>query len=134
MTASPIVCANSPALSPPGGHYSHVCIAAGQVFLSGQLPIGADGKPLTGAPFEAQVRQVLSNIEACLATAGVGKQHLLQVRVYVTDMAHWPAFNAIYADWIGAHRPARAVAGVAQLHFGLAVEVEAVALAAGEGR
>ena len=44
-------------------------------------------------------------------------------------MADWPRFNRIYADWIGEHRPARAVAGVAELHFGLAVEVEATAIA-----
>jgi len=38
--------------------------------------------------------------------------------------------RGIYADWIGDHRPARAVAGVATLHFGLLIEVEALALGA----
>lgn len=133
MNDTIIRCANVAAISPPGGHYSHVCIAAGQVFLSGQLPIRADGTPMKGSPFEEQARQVLANIEACLNEAGAGKGDLLQVRVYVTDMAHWPAFNRIYAAWIGAHRPARAVAGVAQLHYGLELEVEAIALGAGRG-
>ncbi|KAA9157981.1 RidA family protein, partial [Delftia sp. BR1] len=54
---------------------------------------------------------------------------LLQVRVYLDDMAHWPAFDRIYADWAGAHRPARAVVPTGALHFGLKVEIEAVALA-----
>lgn len=124
-----ISCKNSSAISPPAGHYSHVCIAAGQVFVSGQLPINSHGTPLTGKSFDVQARQVLANLEACLQVAGVGKESLVQVRVYVTDIRDWPAFNAIYAEWIGQHRPARAVAGVSELHFGLNVEVEATALA-----
>lgn len=124
-----INCLNSQAITAPAGHYSHVCVAAGQIFISGQLPIRPDGKPLTGFSFEEQATQVLANIEACLERAGGGKESLLQVRVYVTDIKHWPIFNQLYAAWIGAHRPARAVAGVSELHFGLAVEVEATALA-----
>jgi len=50
------------------------------------------------------------------------------VRIYVTDIAAWPAFNAIYAIWIGASRPARAVVPVPELHYGFKIEVEAVAL------
>jgi 2-iminobutanoate/2-iminopropanoate deaminase len=129
-----IVCMNSSVVVPPAGHYSHICTAAGHVYISGQLPIRPDGSPLTAHPFEEQTTQVLANIEACLACAGVGKDSLVQVRVYVTDIKHWPRFNELYAAWIGNHRPARAVAGVSQLHYGLDVEVEAVALAKPEVR
>ena len=52
----------------------------------------------------------------------------MQVRVYVTDIASWPAFNAIYAHWIGDARPARAVVPVPELHYGFMIEIEAVAL------
>lgn len=124
-----ISCANNSAITRPAGHYSHICVAAGQVFISGQLPIQPDGTALTGRSFEEQTAQVLANVEACLACVGVGKDSLVQVRVYVTDIKHWPLFNELYAAWIGTHRPARAVAGVSELHFGLAVEVEAIALA-----
>ncbi|ARU89887.1 RidA family protein [Pseudomonas sp. M30-35] len=123
-----ISCANSSAVTPPVGHYSHVCVAGGLVFISGQLPIQPDGTVLIGSSFEEQSAQVLANLEACLACAGVGKENLVQVRVYVTDIERWPLFNEIYAAWMGTHRPARAVAGVSQLHFGLAVELEAIAL------
>lgn len=122
-------CLNSTAIAQPGGHYSHVCIAGGQVFISGQLPIQPDGTTLADRSFDEQAAQVLRNIDACLQRAGTDRQRLVQVRVYITDMKDWPRFNRIYADWIGAHRPARAVAGVSELHFGLAVEVEAVAMA-----
>ena len=124
-----IECMNSMTVTPPAGHYSHVCVANGQVFISGQLPVRTDGTPLTGSSFEDQTIQVLANLDGCLARAGVDRNSLVQVRVYVTDIRQWPVFNRVYADWIGAHRPARAVAGVAELHFGLAVEVEAIAVA-----
>ncbi|MFB5744915.1 RidA family protein [Cedecea sp. P7760] len=112
----------------PVGHYSHTTTAGGLVFISGQLPVAVDGSPRCDAPFEEQARLVLQNIESCLGCAGVTKQHLVSVRVYITDINLWPLFNKIYAEWIGEHRPSRAVAGVSQLHYGAALEVEAVAL------
>lgn len=123
-----ISCLNSTEISPPAGHYSHVCTAAGLVYVSGQLPVDAQGKPLSDQPFEVQATQVLKNIDACLRTAGASREDLVQVRVFVTDIAAWPIFNRIYADWIGDHKPARAVAESSALHFGAGVEVEAIAL------
>lgn len=123
-----IVCQNSSETAPPGGHYSHVCVAGDQVFISGQLPIQPDGTQLNDSYFETQARQVLENVDACLACVGLDRTRLTQVRIYVTDINNWPLFNELYASWIGEHRPARAVAGVAELHFGFGVEVEAVAL------
>jgi len=77
-------------------------------------------------PFERQAEQVLANVNACLEAAGSDRTRLLQMRVYITDMNLWSAFNQIYAG--GELRPARAVAGVASLHHDLLLEVEAVAL------
>lgn len=119
----------SPGSFPPAGHYSHSTTAGGFVFISGQLPVTQDGKKKTDASFEEQTRLALQNVDACLAGAGVSRQHLVSVRVYVTDINQWPTFNRIYGEWIGDFRPARAVAGVAELHYGFAVEIEAMALA-----
>lgn len=115
-------------LAPPGGHYSHAVVAQGLVFVAGQLPIDETGRKLTDASFEDQVRQVLRNVDAALRGAGSSKDRLVQVRVYVTDIALWPAFNQLYAQWLGPHRPARAVVPVPCLHHGLLVELEATAL------
>ncbi|AMG94926.1 RidA family protein [Citrobacter amalonaticus] len=114
---------------PPAGHYSASVTAGGFVFISGQLPITRNGEKKAGASFEEQTRHVLENVDACLKGAGVSRQHLVSVRVYVTDINQWPTFNEIYAEWIGDFRPSRVVAGVAELHYGSALEVEAIALA-----
>ena len=118
---------NPNTLAAPGGHYSHAVVAGGLVFVSGQLPIAPSGEKLNRASFDDQARQVLANVAAALAAAGSGVAQLVQVRVYVTDMAHWPAFNTLYADWAGSHRPARAVVPVPSLHHGFLIEIEAVA-------
>src|SRR5581483_9077344 len=115
-------------LAPPGGHYSHAVVANGMVFISGQLPIDPAGTKLVDAPFEVQARQVLANVAHALEAAGSRVSSLVQVRVYVTDLAHWPAFDALYAAWAGDHRPARAVVPVPALHFGALIEIEAVGL------
>jgi 2-iminobutanoate/2-iminopropanoate deaminase len=116
------------ALSPPGGHYSHAVVAGGLVFVSGQLPITANGEKLADRPFDDQARQTLVNVATALAAAGSGIDRLVQVRVYVTDIGDWPAFNTIYATWAGTARPARAVVPVPCLHFGFRIEIEALAL------
>ena len=118
-----------PDKAPPGGHYSHAVAGAGLVFVAGQLPIAPDGTRLGDATFEVQVQQALDNVALALAAAGSSVARLLQVRVYLTDLDRWPVFNAIYAHWAGAARPARAVVPVAHLHFGFLIEIEATALA-----
>jgi 2-iminobutanoate/2-iminopropanoate deaminase len=128
MTPS-IRTANPATMAAPGGHYSHAVAGGGLVFVSGQLPIAPDGTRLNAASFAEQAQQVLDNVALALAGAGSSVEKLLQVRVYVTDIASWPEFNTIYAQWAGAARPARAVVPVPQLHYGFKIEVEAVALA-----
>ena len=113
----------------PGGHYSHGTVANGFVFVSGQLPIAREGRKRADASVAEQARQVLANVEAVLVAAGSGIDQLVQVRVYVDDVANWPEFNAIYAQWAGESRPSRAVVPVGALHYGFKIEIEAVALA-----
>ncbi len=127
--ANDIILTNSPGMAAPGGHYTHAVSGNGFVFVSGQLPIAVDGSKLNDAPFDQQAQQVLDNVMAALTGAGSAIERLVQVRVYVTDIASWPAFNAIYAKWIGSSRPARAVVPVPELHYGFKIEIEAVALA-----
>ena len=127
--AGDITYTNSKDLMPPAGHYSHAASGGSLVFVAGQLPVTGAGQRLTEASFEVQAQQVLSNVQSVLAAAGSDKSRLLQVRVYLDDIENWPAFNQIYAQWIGEARPARAVVPTPPLHFGVKIEVEAVALA-----
>lgn len=117
---------NPAGMAPPGGHYSHAMVAGGLVFVSGQLPITPSGERLNQASFEEQARQTLDNVRAVLESAGSNVEQLVQVRVYITSIGNWPAFNQLYKVWAGESMPARAVVPVPELHYGFAIEVEAV--------
>lgn len=131
MATLPLISVNPAGVSRPGGHYSHAIVANGMVYISGQLPVTQAGDKLVDASFEDQARQVLANVQAILEGCGCSVEDLVQVRVYVDGIENWPAFNAVYAAWAGDARPARAVVPVPGLHYGLKVEVEAVALVPG---
>ncbi len=118
---------NPPALSKPGGHYSHVVVHAGVAYVSGQLPIAPDGPLPPDASFERQARQVLANVRGAVEGAGSDLSRVLKCTVYVTDIADWPQFNRLYAEVFGEHRPARAVVPVSVLHYGYRVEMDAIA-------
>src|SRR5262249_19822751 len=125
---SEIVPKNPTTMAEPGGHYSHALVAGGFVFVSGQLPITADGTKLIDATFERQAQQVLDNVAHALNGAGSCIAKLAQVRVYVTDITCWPLFNGLYVRWAGDAKPARVVVPVSQLHYGFMIEMEAIAI------
>jgi reactive intermediate/imine deaminase len=122
---------SSPGAPTARGHYSQAVVHDGIVYVAGQLPIvpGEPEKQLS--TFEEQARRVIDNVIAILVEAGSGADLVLKATVYITDVAHWPAFNAIYAEKLGAHKPARTVVPVAALHYGYLVEMDAIAAVRG---
>ena len=110
------------------GHYAQATEAAGVVYVSGQLAARADGASLAERPFEVQARQALANIIAIVEGAGLGRDRIAKVTAYLVGVEYWPAFNAIYAEVLGNHRPARAVVPVPALHHGYLIELEAIAV------
>jgi len=113
----------------PGGHYSQAIVANGFVFLAGQLPFDPAKPGDLPDGIAAQTRQALRNVAHVLDAAGSGLDRLVNVTVFVSDMAHWPEVNRVYAEMLGEHRPARTVAVSPQLHYGSLVEIQATALA-----
>ena len=111
----------------PKGHYSHATEAGGVIFISGQLPIGVDG-PGAGRPFGDQVRMALGNLQIILEAAGCTRESLLKVTAYIVGIANWDEFNAIYAEMMGSAKPARTIVPVPELHFGVLIEIDAVAI------
>lgn len=117
-----------PDAEPPAGHYSPATAWRDLVFVSGQLPVRADGSHTADLPFDEQARQVLANLFSVLKAAGSGPERVLKATVYIVGIEHWAAFNRIYAEAFGDARPARAVVPVPALHHGYLVEVEAIAV------
>ena len=109
------------------GHYSQAVAHGGLVYVAGQLPIVPGEPDRKLSDFESQAEQVLANVFAILGAAGSAPDRILKATVYIADLSHWPAFNAIYARRLGEHRPARTVVPVGALHYGYLVEMDVIA-------
>ena len=109
------------------GHYSQAIVHGGLVYVAGQLPMDPREPEKRLQDFESQARQVIRNVLAIVEAAGSSPDRILRTTVYIADVAHWPAFNSVYAQLLGSHKPARTVVPVAQLHYGYLVEMDAIA-------
>jgi reactive intermediate/imine deaminase len=95
------------------------------VYVSGQVPVGADGKVVNGGIAE-QTKQVLENIKSVLALAGCTMEDVVKTHVYVQDARDFGGFNAVYAGYFPKDPPARTTAE-ARLMIDIKVEIEAIA-------
>jgi 2-iminobutanoate/2-iminopropanoate deaminase len=109
------------------GPYAQAVSAGGFLFTSGQIPLDPASGEMVGGSFEAQARRVLANLRAVLAAAGCGFSDVVRATVYVVDLADFPKLNALYAEAMGDHRPARSTVQVAALPKGALVEIDLVA-------
>lgn len=110
------------------GPYSQAIAIGNQIFTSGQIPLDpATGKLVEGS-FDDKVRRVFENLKAVLAAGGADFRHVVKTTVFITDFANFPALNAIYAEYMGDHKPARSTVAVAGLPMGSPVEIEMIAV------
>lgn len=87
-----------------GPRMSQVSIAGGVAYLAGQVAADAAGRSTA-----EQARQIFAAVDAYLAEAGSSRSSILQVTIYLTDMADYAEFNAVWDAWIDpAHPPSRA--------------------------
>jgi 2-iminobutanoate/2-iminopropanoate deaminase len=111
----------------PAGHYSQAMVYNGIVYISGQLPIVPEtGEKILGS-IEEQTAQVMKNLAAILKAAKSDLKRVLKTTVYVSDISLWDKVNAVYKEFFGSHRPARAVVPTRELHYGFQIEIEAIA-------
>jgi 2-iminobutanoate/2-iminopropanoate deaminase len=110
------------------GPYSQAVIANGLLFSAGQIPLVPATMEMATGPIEAQTEQVLKNLDAVLREAGTGWDRVVKTTVFLTDLADFGAFNALYEQHLAGAKPARSTVQVAALPRGAKVEIELVAL------
>ena len=125
------VIVTAPELAPPVG-YAHAVVATGRtVFLGGQTALNAEGA-IEGATFAEQFDVAAGNVLAALRAAGGEPDDLVQMLVFVTDVAEYKAsLRELGEAWkrrFGRRYPAIALLGVSAL-FDEAAKVELVATA-----
>lgn len=117
------------AMKKPAGHYAPGVVHNGVVYVSGQLPLNADGAPQLSS-IEEQTRVCMKNIETILHASGSSLAHILKVSVFIADIGNWAKFNETFAGIMGDHRPARIVVPCNQLNRGCGIEIDCIAAVA----
>ncbi len=130
----------TPGAPSPLGTYPHAVKANGLVYCSGQgardpetgredgVTLDADGR-VVDHDIKAQTAAALRNLREVLEAAGSSWDRLIEINVYLKDMAEFGAMNEVYNSHFPDSGPARTTLGVADLPGDNFVEIRAVALA-----
>jgi 2-iminobutanoate/2-iminopropanoate deaminase len=110
------------------GPYSQAVRVDGVLYTSGQVALDPATGELVGTDFSAQTRRVFENLKAVLKEAGGDFNNVVKATVFVTDLANFQTLNAIYAEYMGDHKPARTTVQVSGLPKGALVEIDFVAV------
>lgn len=112
------------------GPYSQaVQVAAGRLtFLSGQIPLDPATMELVPGDVVAQAEQVMKNLGAVLAAAGLDFSHVVRCTIYLADMADFARVNEVYGRYFPSQPPARVTIQAAGLPRGARVEIDAIAV------
>ncbi len=121
---------NFSAAPAPVAPFSHAVECEGWIQLTGQMPTdpNVDSRPLPDG-IEAQTRRVMDNLIIVLATLGLGLEHVLSARVYITEFQRdYDSMNQAYKSYFPPDRlPARTCIGVTGLARDALVEIDMVA-------
>ncbi len=114
----------------PVGPYNQAIAATGRLlFVSGQIPLDAQGEMVGAGDIAAQTRQVMDNLQAVLQAAGASCEQVVKTTIYLTNLDHFATVNQVYGEYFeAATAPARATVEVARLPKGAQVEIDCIAL------
>ncbi len=108
------------------GPYSQAIRFGNLLFVSGQVPIDPATGELVAGDIEAQTRQVMENLKAVVAAAGMSLGDALKASCFLKDMGEFARFNAVYGTYFGDTPPARETVEVARLPRDVRVEVSLI--------
>jgi 2-iminobutanoate/2-iminopropanoate deaminase len=110
------------------GPYSQAMLIGNTLYISGQIGIDpSTGKLLDGSTAE-QTKQAFENIKAILASVDMELKHLVQVQVFLANIADFTEMNKVYESFFTGDFPTRAAFQAANLPAGAKVEILATAI------
>ena len=110
------------------GPYSQAIMVGDTLYCSGQIAIDPATGHMLSTGIEAETEQVLNNLRAVLTAADLEMQHVVQCKVYLTDINEYGLVNEIYARYFGEDAPAREAVQIAALPRGARVEISCIAV------
>ncbi|KJZ17255.1 MULTISPECIES: RidA family protein [unclassified Halomonas] len=108
------------------GPYAQAIKAGNTVYMSGQIPLDPATMELVSDDFEAQARQVFTNLKAVCEEAAGTLQDIVKLNLYLIDLDNFATVNKVMEEVFTKPYPARAAVGVKALPKGAQFEAEAV--------
>jgi enamine deaminase RidA (YjgF/YER057c/UK114 family) len=109
--------------------YARAVQAGEVVYVSGTTGTDPSGKVLAPGDVYAQAVQSIRNIESALQRLGLGLEHVVRTRIYVTQIDRWQEVAKAHAEFFGQIHPATSMIGVQRLvDPEMLVEIEATAV------
>jgi len=127
MPNSVVYSAQAPA---PIGPYSQAIQASNTVYVSGQIALDAQSGQLVGSGDVAQeTHQVMRNLQAVLAAAGLTLRDVVKCSIFVKDLGNFGIINDIYGSYFpDDYAPARETVEVSRLPKDVQVEISCIAV------
>ena len=111
----------------PRAPISQAVRGRGLIFVSGITPFDL-GLQMVVGDFDAQFRQVMSNVDAILKAGESGWDRVLKCTVILARRGDWRRMNELYGSyWSNGQYPARTAFEALLPHPDFLVEVECVA-------
>ena len=116
---------NAPA---PIGPYSQAVLSGNTLYTSGQVAFKPETGELVLDTIENETHQVMSNMSAVLAEAGMTFDNVIKTSIFISDMDNFSRINEVYAQYFTANFPARETVEVARLPKDVNVEISMIAV------
>lgn len=110
------------------GPYEQAIKVGEFVYASGQIPLDPQTGNVVEGDIKIQTRRAMANLKAVLEAAGSSLDRVVKTTVFLKNIADFAAMNEVYAEYLGAAKPARSTVAVADLPRGALVEIDLIAL------
>jgi 2-iminobutanoate/2-iminopropanoate deaminase len=116
---------NAPA---PIGPYNQAIATDNMLFISGQIALVPGTSDLANEDISAETNQVMKNLGAILAEAGMNFGNVVKTTIFLSDMQLFTQVNEIYGSYFTSDYPARETVAVKGLPKNVNVEISMIAV------
>ena len=110
------------------GPYSQAVIVGGVLYVSGQIAIVPETGDLNLCNINAEIHQVMKNLEAILSSAEMNFSNVVKCTIFLKDMNQYAEINAVYSQYFSDNPPARETVQVSRLPKDVNVEISLIAV------
>jgi enamine deaminase RidA (YjgF/YER057c/UK114 family) len=108
--------------------YARAVRVGASIYVSGTTASDASGAVQHLGDAAAQARYVIRKVERALGEAGATLADVVRTRIYVRDIADWPAVARAHGEFFGAIKPACTLVRAELIEPEMLVEIEAEAI------